>query len=860
MSSERVKITGLSNAFFSNPPYSPSTATDLARRSLQELQDLETNQRQTSVRLIDEAQRSREVSERMIAPLLRDLAHGNLGIQERIQELGAALSKGNQQLSSTLADVGGQISGIPKEAKSFEDIMSSGDVNEMESIILAAKGALNKDQTKRFFDSLDPWKIWIISNLSRIDGYIENGQLSNEEKEFFYQLMRKADEDPINFKSLSEFARHGLLDAAIHHALAERIPEVRFGIEGVKYEVRDLSRKASALVSQGNVQIGLQRRIADNSSIGVTQREEGLELMERGILQTEELTDVTRESLVVQKDIRLIGEATLDKVENLGDLAVAAASDRQITIDSIQHYGEVQVFQMDEAQMARLAQLDTTHHFGELQVAQMNEAQRTRLAQLNIARHFGEVQVFQMNEAQITRSTQLDTTRHYGEVQANQMDTSNRIAEMHLRELLNANEGLSVLRAIALAHLNTTRYGGALQATQMHEAQGTRLAQLDALGQLKETLSSGVSHITEVIGAVRQTLMDMEARAIDRERNSERNLGAQSFQKAMTMLRTGNIDKAIEFFNESENRWPDDFALYFQRGLCHILKDDPRAAESDFSDAISLASGKDEVRTRSLIRLNLARLYYSEAKVSRSNSSHKEYEEKLQAAIKEAKKAVEEDPNFLEAQFGLATYLAANKSLNEALRILISIIPENPDFIRKLDYFDVFTPLRASLKNTLGKKGEALKGNDISQANLSIAKDCIGLGDFETAKKCLNSLFKKDPEYLRQSKVWEIPEFAVLNDDIVEMAKTHLSNAGTHNSEWGYAAIAIALHYPKIARASIYKAFKIAIEKDPDFRRNNSVKIAEKLRFFTDDKIALLFEIAKTKFPRDLPEWLLKLH
>ncbi len=874
---------GLSKAFFNDVPYSTALTraeqqlredvrgNETARKQLVELKDIEAGQHDAafhSKRLVQETERSREVSEKMIAPLLRDLGQGNAGIQDRLNELQTAFSEGTQLLSSTMSGVGDQISGVPKQSKSLEELLASGTVDEAETAILAASRILDRAQAEKFFRSLPSWKIDVIRSglVTNVDPRAEKA-LTTQQKVFLAQLRRKTSSNPADFRSLSVFARQGLLDVEVHHALAERIPAVRFGVEGVKYEVRDLSGKASVLVEQGDemlrrsdVQIGQGREMIAIGAVGITQREMALRLMDAGILKTEELVGVAKDSLSVQRASLRTEEAMLGGIANLGDLAVRAEVDRGAIVQNTGDTARNTAAMVDLAQTATVDRrairdgigdlAETARHYGSLQAAQMDEARDTRLAQLDTARHYGLLQATQMNEAQETRLAQLNLTHALLKIEAansdilagifEQIGDLTEVGERQLGELVGINVGLDILREIGIAQLETSE----------------RI--VDALGDLRQTLALGVVNIVQIIDTVKQTLVDMEGRAVDREQSSERNLAQQSFQKAMAMLKIGKIDKAIKFFDESEERWPADFRVYFQRGLCYVLKNDARKAESDFTDAIKLASEDGEQRTRALIRLNLARLYYGEAKVHFENGRQPDYEEKLLQSIEEARRAVDEDPKFLEAQFGLATYLVAFKLFDEALEILIKIIPENPDFIEKLDHFDVFTPLRGALKNTLGEDFAAHENVRVSRVNFSIAKDCMDMGDFETAKKCLTFLFEKDPAYLRQSRIWELPEFSVIGDDIAGMVRTFCNFAEQHESEWSYAVIGIALHFPKIGRGAIYKAFKIAVEKDYDFGDKNSEKIRGKLEIFADDKIDLLIGIIKTKNPRDLPEWLIK--
>lgn len=866
MAKDGSKLNGLSNAFFNDSPY--QSTGSLARRQLVELQDIEAGQRDASLQtreLVSETTRSREVAERMLAPLLRDLgsevAQGNEGIQERLRELQTSFTEGNAVLSSSLSGVGDQISGIPRQSKSIEELLASGAIDEAETVILAASRVLERSQAERFFRTLPAWKVEIIRSglVTHVDVKAEQA-LTTQQKVFLAQLRRKTVSNPADFKSLTVFARQGFLDAEIHEALSERIPGVRFGVEGLKHELRDLGRdvgeRTSVMIGQGDemirrsdTQIGLQQRIASGTAVAITQRDMALRLMKAGVLQTQELVGVERQSLSVQssslsvqqEQLRTSG-AMLGEINRLGTRARSIDQNTASTARS----AEV-IAAYSRGILGNTADIrDATHS-----IASDTSAMRIGIGELGQATHYyGSLQAAQMDDAQGVRLAQVDLMRALVEIEASNGDTLVNIAEnmaylaevsgRQLDELTDINEGVRILRKIGTAQLET----------QGHI--------LDALGDLRQTLAVGIVNVVQVVDTLIQTVVDMDARATDRDNNSEKNLARQSFQKAMEMLKIGKIDRAIKFFDESEDRWPADFKVYFQRGLCYVLKNDPRAAEEDFLDAIKLASDGKEAKTRSLIRLNLARLYYGEAKVHFNSGRQTEYEEKLLESIEEAKRAVGEDPKFLEAQFGLATYLAAYKLFDEALKILVKIIPKNPDFAHKLDHFDVFTPIRESLKNTLGEDKESPSGTEISRANLNIAKDCVSFGDFETAKKCLNFLFEKDPEYLNKSKIWELPEFAILTDDIVEMTKGFLRLSANRNSDWGYAVIGIALHLPGIGRGSIYRAFEDSVKTDDNFKSKSPKKIRKKLDIFADDKIDLLIQIIKTKDPKTLPEWLIK--
>ncbi|MEK7673270.1 MAG: hypothetical protein AAB373_05290 [Patescibacteria group bacterium] len=843
MAKEGSKLDGLARAFFYDTPY--QSTGSLARQQLVELKDIEAGQRDQSLHakdLVNETKKSREVAERMLAPLLMDISsgliQGNEETQSRLRDLGAAFSEGNEKLASRISSTGDQISGIPRQSKSLEELLSSRAVDEVETVILAASRVLEKSQAERFFRLMPAWKIEILSSglVTKTDFKAERA-LTSEQKVFLAQLRRKTGANPADFRSLKVFARQGLLDAEIHEALAERIPGVRFGIEGLKHEVRDLTHLAretsEGVLQKSDRQIALQSRIAADSEVGVNQRDMALRLMRAGILKTDELIDVGRTAVSLDRENLRTNVGILGEIRRSGDLADRAALQREAisrsglgiernTADLVDLATDANVSHREISDGIGTLNL-ATGYYGDIQAAQMEDAQNARLVNLDLTRALLAIEVRNSNIiAGISRGVS-----HLSE-----------IGEMQLDKLEIINEGIDVLRQIGTAQLETSN------------------TIIDTLGDLRETLALGVVNIVQIVEAVRQTLITMEARTIDREKNSDRNLAEQSFQKAMKMLQIGKIDKAIKFFDESEDRWPADFKVYFERGLCHVMQSQPRAAEEDFSDALKLASDPENTRIRSLIRLNLARLYYSEAKAHFERGRQPEYEERLLCSIEEAKKSISEDPEFLEAQFALATYLAAYKLYDEAIKILVEIIPLDPKFIEKISHFDVFTPLRDALKNTLGEEFSKQEEGRSSAVSLHIALDCVGLGDFETAKKCLTYLLANDPAYLRESKFWENLEFRSLENDIVNMLKANLGSIDNQDAEWGYSIIGIVLNFSKIGRGSIYNAFRTAVQNDVLFKNRDSEGIKDKLKAFTDDKFSSLIQIIKTKNPPDLPEWL----
>ena len=93
---------------------------------------------------------------------------------------------------------------------------------------------------------------------------------------------------------------------------------------------------------------------------------------------------------------------------------------------------------------------------------------------------------------------------------------------------------------------------------------------------------------------------------------------------------------------------------------------------------------------------------------------------------------------------------------------------------------------------------------------------------WETLKPQRSATFYlKRPCLSETIRIWELPEFSVIGDDIAGMVRTFCNFAEQHESS-GAMLLLVLLFISQKGRGAIYKAFKIAVEKDYDFGDKNS--------------------------------------
>lgn len=873
-------LDGLSKEFFQDVPYSTTLTraeqqlregirgNELARREIGELQGLRADQRQgqhTSNLALQETTRTRQAAEQA----LRDGVLGHLAVSGRLEGLQTALESGLEGLGERIDATGDSITGIPTERKNADELIAAGQLDEAEMIILAAKGALSSAQSMKLQRSLPEWKIRIIrSGLVTNANPREEKKLSAPEKIFLAELRRKMATPIESFRSLEVSARHQLLDSDLHHALARDLRTVRFGTEGVNYGVRELNAQADILIGQNETQISQGSAALNQGNVAIHQRETAMRLARAGIFQGEQLVGLTRASVGIQTASLAVQGANLGVQKDLRHLAERAEDQRSqliVSSEAIARSTEATAILAQRAEGHRLGILQNTGAIaGNTEataqntaisaiLAQRAETQRslilTEIAGLgSTTRHFGELQVQQMDEAQNVRLLHLQLSEAMLAVgeRSNFLleeigDATRALAgygERQVDELREVNHGLGVLREIGIAHLESS------------------LRSEKALQKLTETVAKAGRAIVHVIEAVKASLLDMEARSISRDLNRDQIAADESFREAMLMLKVGEIDDAIACFTKSIDRWRADFRPFLQRGFCHTAKNNAGSARKDFESALKRVPDNQK-RTRAVVRLNLAKLHYSESKVYFKESKTQEYEERLLEAIEEAKKAINEDPDFLESHFALAKYLAAFKLYDEALKILMELIPKDPNYAAKIQLCDEFEPIKGMLKSTFGEQfSERDTGLNKFKAHLAIARDALAIGDNDTSLKCFKHLVDKGAVFLNQSRFWEDEAFQPIMPQIVSLILAEIEDEKEKTYLQWYAISSIAINLKAIPSSKIYKAFKFGTDTDPDVHYREPDRIKRKLADIFGTKTEQLFGIIRRAYPFDF-SWLI---
>lgn len=847
-------LDGLSKEFFQDVPYSTTLTrgeqqlregirgNELARREIGELQGLRADQRQgqhTSNLALQETARTRQAAEQA----LRDGVLGHLAVSGRLESLQTALASGLEGLGERIDATGNSIAGIPTPRKNAPELIAEGQLDEAEMIILAAKGALSSAQGMQLQKSLPEWKISIIrSGLVTNANPREEKKLSAPEKIFLAELRRKMATPIESFRSLETSARHQLLDPDLHHALAKNLRTVRFGTEGVNYGVRELNAQADTLIGQNETQISQGSAALNQGNVAIHQRETAMRLARAGIFQGEQVVGLTRASVGIQTASLAVQGASLGVQKDLRHLAERAEDQRAhlvVSSEAIARSTETTAILAKRAEDHRVGILKNTEISAVL--AQRAETQRSLI--LTEIAGLGQ----QMDEAQGVRLLQLQLSEamlavgeHSNFLLEEIGDATRALAgygEQQVDELREVNHGLGVLREIGIAHLESS------------------LRSEKALQKLTETVAKAGRDIVHVIEAVKASLLDMEARSISRDLNRDQIAADESFREAMLMLKVGEIDDAIACFTKSIDRWRADFRPFLQRGLCHTAKNNAGSARKDFECALKRVS-EDQRRTRAVIRLNLAKLHYSESKVYFRESKTQEYEERLLEAIEEAKKAINEDPDFLESHFALAKYLAAFKLYDEALKILMELIPKDPNYAAKIQLCDEFEPIKGMLKSTFSEQFSE-RDADLNKlkAHLAIARDALALGDNDTALKCFKHLVDEGAVFLNQSRFWEDEAFQPIMPQIVSLILAEIEDEKEKAYPEWYATSSTAINLQGIPSNKVYKAFKLGASIDPDFHTRAHGRIKRKLRDIFGAKTEQLFGIIRRIYPSDF-NWL----
>ncbi len=123
-----------------------------------------------------------------------------------------------------------------------------------------------------------------------------------------------------------------------------------------------------------------------------------------------------------------------------------------------------------------------------------------------------------------------------------------------------------------------------------------------------------------------------------------------------------DYDKAIKNLEKAAAISPDDYEIYYELGICYLLKAMPEEAISCFQKSIRLDNTKLDVQ----LQLALA---------------HEIVDEK-EMALMIYDKIIEEHPEYIKASSHKAALLVCDGKYIEASKIFFDILKRNPDFHR----------------------------------------------------------------------------------------------------------------------------------------------------------------------------------
>lgn len=811
-----------------------------------------------------------------------------------LSRMGDALEGGLAGISEELGDLNTttrRSAGLPTTPRDIDELMNSGEVEESEIIILAISGGLTDEQQKKVFNQLAPWKRDIIDSglVYSHDPKMEK-TLSQAEKVFLSGLRRKASSGILSFRSIEALAWHGLLEEKLQFNLSKMVRGARQGTTGVIHGIHELAdqgetriAQGSAMIRQGTESLDLQRRQVGQIETRISQGD----ILNR--LQAANLL-IGKAGLEEQSGIRA-GVDTLVDLERLSKIdrhAIRAATEgterntagiKQDTLIIARGVAaQVYLAQRAEQRLDRISEAtEGTYRNTELltvfaqranEIAEANYSANAATAQNTAAIRDGIGELVGIGIADLELSEV--TAQNTGEIAASTRELVGFAARNEYANAIMIEQGEVRIRLLGdiADGIDTGNYYQALTREAIQEAhitliQGFTDVVTTGIAQLEEAMKSNrlFAALIEIQGAHHAQIVNILGKieeGMERRHLSKNQARAQErFQEGLGKYRKGKIDDAIKLFDTSVKQWSNDYKVYFYRGICYILKDQPAKAEEDLKEAFEWTE-KKETRVRAIIKMNLARLYYSESKVYLENGDSDLSDEKMLAAIITAQEASQEDPNFLETSFALATYLAAFKLYDEARAILMKIIPKDPTFAVKMLYIPEFAPILASFKHTLDENIAESNQNTINKVNIAIIKDCIEIGEFSTAITCIKELMRTGAIYLLRLKIWEIQELNPIRQQVIDLIVATIDSVDYSDPQNCYALAMLALHFrsnpDEISDFKVFDAFLKGTENDLDVKARNKVAMLEKLRALSKTKTDDLLAI--NKLHRKGLEWL----
>lgn len=826
----------------------------------------------------------------------------------RLSRIGDALEGGLADISEELGDLNTttkRAAGLPTTPSNIDELMGSGEVEESEIIILAMSGGLTDEQQQKVFSQLATWKRDIIDSglVYSHDPKMEK-TLSQPEKVFLSGLRRKASSGIMSFRSIEALAWHGLLEEKLQFNLSKMVRGARQGTTGVIHGIHELAdqgetriAQGEAIIRQGTESLDLQKRQLGQSETRIAQGSNMIRQGETRISQSEILNKLQAAHL-------LIGKASLEEqrgirtgVDTLVDLGRLSQIDRHAIRTATEGTerntagikqdtsliargvaAQVYLAQRAEQRLDRISgATEGTYRNTELltvfaqranEIAEANYSANAETAQNTAAIRDGVSHLAGINMANLELSE--ETAQNTGEMAANTRELVGFAARNeHANAIMIEQGGVKIRLLGDIADgVDTGNYYQALTREAIQEAHITLIqgfANIASIGiaQLGEDIKSNslLAALVEIQGAHHAQIVNVLEKieeGMERRHLSKNQARAQErFEEGLGNYRKGRIDDAIELFNKSMKRWGNDYKVYFYRGICYVLKDQPAKAEADLQEAFEWTE-KDDTRVRAIIKMNLARLYYSESKVYLANGDAGLSDEKMLAAIITAQEASQEDPDFPETSFALATYLAAFKLYDEAREILMKIIPKDPTFAVKMLYVPEFAPILESFKHTLDEDIAESNRDTINRVSIAMIKDCIEIGEFSTAIACIKKLMRTGTIHLLRLKIWEVQELNPIRQQVIDIIMETIDSADSSDPQNCYALAMLALHFrtnsDEISDFKIFDAFLKGMKDDPDVRAKNKIAMQQKLRALSVTKADYLLAI--NKLHRKGLEWL----
>ncbi|QHS51086.1 tetratricopeptide repeat protein [Edaphobacter sp. 12200R-103] len=289
------------------------------------------------------------------------------------------------------------------------------------------------------------------------------------------------------------------------------------------------------------------------------------------------------------------------------------------------------------------------------------------------------------------------------------------------------------------------------------------------------TLQDGLAELYFKLGRIREAVNAAQAQVIKNPQDVAahellgkiylRSLGDMQGQQSAQMLKL-----AIAEYEKLAELKPKDVETRLLLGQLYGLNHDSAKAESEFKDAQKIDADSEEVV------LNLYRLYTEQADYARAVDILKSIPEddrsaridfalgatydqlkKPKEAIAAYRRALDDDPDNLDTQRGLATALLRDGQLDEALKIFKTVVAAEPQDAQSMIKI-------ADIQRQQGHYEDALatleKAKPLSQDNLELSYnealvyDTLGRYDdaIRTLKSLIDSTSHPDGTYSDQEK------------------------------------------------------------------------------------------------------------